>query len=403
MPPSTTTTAARLLLGSSTTARGLASAAAATARRKIGLIPADGIGKEVIPAAQQVMEAVLPLRFSFVHLDCGFEHFQKTGVALPPDTVRQLREECAGALFGSVSSPSHKVAGYSSPIVALRKQLDLYANVRPVASPIGGTGKPIDMVIVRENTECLYIKSERITDTPTGKVAFADRQISEHASRRIGRMAFSIAAQRLALRRKAAQTPSSSASSPPPPPSPSPSPRPPRAKVTIVHKSNVLSITDGLFRESVRASQQDDKQFADIDVEEQLVDSMVYRMFREPEVFDVAVAPNLYGDIISDGAAALVGSLGVVGSANVGDTFVIGEPVHGSAPDIAGRGIANPIASFRSAALLLARIGEPEAAARIDAAVDAVLASNDLRVLTPDLGGKGTTAGVTSAVIKGLQ
>ncbi|KAJ3157542.1 homoisocitrate dehydrogenase [Geranomyces michiganensis] len=383
MPPlaaSTSTTTARLLVSS--TARGLASAAAA--RRKIGLIPADGIGKEVIPAAQQVIEAVLPLRFSFVHLDCGFEHFQKTGVALPPDTVRQLREECAGALFGSVSSPSHKVAGYSSPIVALRKQLDLYANVRPVASPIGGTGKPIDMVI--------YIKSERITDTPTGKVAFADRQISEHASRRIGRMAFSIAAQRLALRRKTAQASSSSASSPPP-----------RAKVTIVHKSNVLSVTDGLFRESVRASQQDDKQFAEIDVEEQLVDSMVYRMFREPEVFDVAVAPNLYGDIISDGAAALVGSLGVVGSANVGDTFVIGEPVHGSAPDIAGRGIANPIASFRSAALLLARIGEPEAAARIDAAVDAVLARNDLHVLTPDLGGEGTTAGVTSAVIKGLQ
>ncbi|KAJ3179877.1 homoisocitrate dehydrogenase [Geranomyces variabilis] len=368
----------------SSTVRGLAT----SARRKIGLIPADGIGKEVIPAAQQVIEAVLPSRFSFIHLDCGFEHFQKTGVALPPDTVKQLREECAGALFGSVSSPSHKVAGYSSPIVALRKQLDLYANVRPVASPIGGTGKPIDMVIVRENTECLYIKSERITDTPNGKVAFADRQISEHASRRIGRMAFSLAAQRLAHRRKTAKAGAAAA--------------PPTAKVTIVHKSNVLSITDGLFRESVRASQQDDARFAEVEVEEQLVDSMVYRMFREPEVFDVAVAPNLYGDIISDGAAALVGSLGVVGSANVGDDFVIGEPVHGSAPDIAGRGIANPIASIRSAALLLARIGEPEAAARIDAAVDAVLAKNDLRVLTPDLGGKGTTAGVTDSIIKGL-
>ncbi|KAJ3157050.1 homoisocitrate dehydrogenase [Geranomyces variabilis] len=370
----------------SSTVRGLASAASSSARRTIGLIPADGIGKEVIPAAQQVMEAVLPSRFSFIHLDCGFEHFQKTGIALPPDTVRQLREECAGALFGSVSSPSHKVAGYSSPIVALRKQLDLYANVRPVVSPIGGTGKPIDMVIVRENTECLYIKSERITDTPNGKVAFADRQISEHASRRIGRIAFSLAAQRLAHRRKTAKAGAAT----------------PTAKVTIVHKSNVLSVTDGLFRESVRASQQDDAHFAEVEVEEQLVDSMVYRMFREPEVFDVAVAPNLYGDIISDGAAALVGSLGVVGSANVGDDFVIGEPVHGSAPDIAGRGIANPIASIRSAALLLARIGEPEAAARIDAAVDAVLANNDMRVLTPDLGGKGTTAGVTDAVIKGL-
>ncbi|KAI8911978.1 hypothetical protein DFJ77DRAFT_491527 [Powellomyces hirtus] len=369
--------------------RGFASATGTGKKLTIGLVPADGIGREVIPAAQKVMEAALPNRFSFLHLDCGFEHFQKTGVALPAETVQRLRDECAGALFGAVSSPSHKVAGYSSPIVALRKQLDLYANVRPVASPLGATGKPIDMVIIRENTECLYIKSERLLSTPLGKIAFADRQITEYASKRIGRMAYTIASQRLAARRAAAS--GSSAASPPP-----------KATVTIVHKSNVLSITDGLFRESVRAVQADDPTFADIHVEEQLVDSMVYRMFREPEVFDVAVAPNLYGDIISDGAAALVGSLGVVGSANVGDTFVLGEPVHGSAPDIAGKGIANPIAAVRSAALLLAHIGESTPAHRINAAVDKVLVANDMSILTPDLGGRGTTDKVVRAIIAAL-
>eukprot|EP00842_Homolaphlyctis_polyrhiza_P006538 jgi/Hompol1/6886/HPOL_005111-RA len=339
-----------------------------------GLIPADGIGREVIPP-------------EFLDLDAGFELFQKTGVALPDKTVDLLKNACDGALFGAVSSPSHKVAGYSSPIVALRKKLDLYANVRPVNSPLGSTSAPIDMLIIRENTECLYIKSERLeTDPATGlKTAWADRRITEFASKRIVRMAFEMALKR-GQTRSLAQA--SSAQQTPP------------AKVTVVHKSNVLSVTDGLFRESAHEVRKEKPEYSTlVTMDEQLVDSMVYRMFREPHAFDVVVAPNLYGDIISDGAAALVGSLGVVAGANVGDSFVVGEPVHGSAPDIAGKGIANPIAAIRSAALLLEYMGLGSEAARIHRSVDRVLVEKTL--LTPDLGGSATTKAVTDAILKG--
>ncbi|KAI8990053.1 hypothetical protein BDB01DRAFT_779840 [Pilobolus umbonatus] len=359
---------------------------------KIGLIPADGIGREVIPAARRVLESLgSGPKFEFVDLDAGFEYFQKTGTSLPQDTIDALKNDCNGALFGAVSSPSHKVAGYSSPIVALRKHLDLYANVRPVKSvksPAFPNQKELDMLIIRENTECLYIKSEREeVDPKTGlRVAYADRKISEYASQRIGKMAFDMALTRQQLREQVPLEKRFWKHNP---------------RVTIVHKSNVLSITDGLWRETVRAVKEKNPDvYKNVDMEEQLVDSMVYRMFREPEVFDVAVAPNLYGDIISDGAAALVGSLGVVPSANVGDHFVMGEPVHGSAPDIAGKGIANPIASIRSAGMLLEHMGYTQEALKVYNAVDAVLA--DASILTPDLGGKSSTNEVVDAVLKNL-
>ena len=177
-----------------------------------------------------------------------------------------LKEECDAAMFGSVSSPSHKVAGYSSPIVALRKHLDLYANVRPVSSVVGVAGPTVDMVIVRENTECLYIKQEEISDFEGGKKAIAYRQITSRASERIGRMAYEIALQRAAARKDAKEGIWAGK----------------KGKVTVVHKSNVLSVTDGLFRESVKKIGAEGK-YADVVTEEQLVDSMVYRMFREPE------------------------------------------------------------------------------------------------------------------------
>jgi homoisocitrate dehydrogenase len=201
-------------------------------------------------------------------------------------------------------------------------------------------------------------------------------------------MAFKMALQRDQLRQvaKASGKPVSWAGAP---------------RVTVVHKSNVLSISDGLFRESVLNVRKENPEFQKVELEEQLVDSMVYRMFREPHKFDVVVAPNLYGDIISDGAAALVGSLGLVASANVGDNFVIGEPVHGSAPDIAGQGIANPVAAIRSAALLLEHLGYPKEAERVYSAVDAVLLEGE-HALTPDLGGSGTTQGVTDAILQKL-
>ncbi|KAI5963919.1 LYS12 [Candida theae] len=373
------------MLAAKTSMRCFSSTAPALKTLKIGLIPGDGIGREVIPAGQKVLESLpskFDLQFEFVNLDAGFELFKKTGTALPDKTVDVLKNECDGALFGAVSSPSTKVAGYSSPIVALRKKLGLYANVRPVKS-VKGIGRPVDMVIVRENTEDLYVKEEKTYEREDGtKVAEAIKRISETASKRIAKMAFDIAVQRQAIRE--ASTSDQLHSSP---------------SVTVTHKSNVLSQSDGLFRESCKEVYDANKdKYKDVEYKEQIVDSMVYKMFRDPEVFDVVVAPNLYGDILSDGAAALVGSLGVVPSANVGDSFAIGEPCHGSAPDIEGKGISNPIATIRSTALMLEFMGYPEAAAKIYEAVDANLAEDSIK--TPDLGGNSSTNEVVEDIIK---
>ena len=169
--------------------------------------------------------------------------------------------------------------------------------------------------------------------------------------------------------------------------------------VTITHKSNVLSQTDGLFRETSRTALSQ-PQFSSITIDEQIVDSMVYKLFRQPSTYDVIVAPNLYGDILSDGAAALVGSLGLVPSANVGDGFAIGEPCHGSAPDIMGKGIANPIATIRSVGVMLEFLGEEKAAGRIYEAVDGNLEEG--RLLTPDVGGTAGTEEVVEDILKRL-
>jgi len=338
---------------------------------RIALIPGDGIGKEVIGATREVLTAT-KLPFVFEELQAGWETFQKTGKALPPETLNRLKEgSFAGAMFGAVSSPVTRVEGYSSPIVTLRKILDLYANLRPVecdpeTSP---SKKPINMIIVRENTECLYVKIEKLITLEDGtKKATAERIITEKASLRIGKMAFELARKRKAERGS--------------------------AKVTVVHKSNVLSVTDGLFRESVLAVA---KNYPDILVEEQIVDSMVYKLFREPHNFDVVVAPNLYGDIISDAAAALVGSLGLVPGANVGDDFYLAEPVHGSAPDIQGKGIANPIAAIRSGVLLLEKLGHNVEAKKISDAITQTLKNG---ISTPDVGGSNKTVEVTNSIIK---
>lgn len=353
---------------------------------KIGLIPGDGIGREVIPAGKAVLENLpskFDLKFDFVNLDAGFELFQKTGTALPDETVRVLQNECQGALFGAVSSPSTKVAGYSSPIVALRKKMGLYANVRPVKS-VAGYDRSVDMVIVRENTEDLYIKEEKTYTKEDGtRVAEAIKRITETATTRIAKMAYDIALQRQTIREANPNLKSLHE----------------KPSVTVTHKSNVLSASDGLFREVCRRVYDSNHElYGSVEHKEQIVDSMVYRMFREPEIFDVVVAPNLYGDILSDGAAALVGSLGVVPSANVGDDFAIGEPCHGSAPDIEGKGISNPIATIRSTALMLEFMGHPEAAAQIYEAVDANLIENQVK--TPDLGGNSTTQQVIDDIIK---
>lgn len=249
----------------------------------------------------------------------------------------------------------------------MRKKLDLYANLRPIQSvPVKGSRKDVDMLIVRENTECLYVKDEILTETENGRVAIAKRVISERASRRIAEMAFEQAKLRNG-----------------------------KKLVTVVHKSNVLSVTDGLFRE---VSLEVSKKYPDIKVEEQLVDSMVYKMILEPQRYDVVLAPNLYGDILSDAAAALVGGLGLLGSANVGPNFVLGEPVHGSAPDIAGKGIANPIGAIRSASFLLKNLGSEYhvLANALEEGIHLTMKHNNL---TPDLGGTATTKEITDSII----
>ncbi|KKY17989.1 putative isocitrate dehydrogenase [Phaeomoniella chlamydospora] len=357
---------------------------------RIGLIPGDGIGREVIPAGRRVLESLpssLGLKFSFVDLDAGFDCFKAQGSALPAKTVETLQKECDGALFGAVSSPSTKVAGYTSPIVALRKKLDLYANVRPCktvptkAFPVP-TPHPIDLVIVRENTEDLYVKEEKTYDAPSGEgqIAEAIKRISTKASSRIAKIAGEIA-----LRRQKMRASESSAEK--------------QAMVTITHKSNVLSQTDGLFRSTAREVLSN-QQFSSVKIEEQIVDSMVYKLFLQPHYYDVIVAPNLYGDLLSDGAAALVGSLGLVPSANVGSNIVIGEPCHGSAPDIEGKGIANPIATIRSVGAMLEFLGQEEAAKKIYDAVDANLIEG--RFVSPDLGGTAKTDEITNDIIRRL-
>ncbi|CCH59420.1 hypothetical protein TBLA_0B05940 [Henningerozyma blattae CBS 6284] len=343
----------------------------------IGLIPGDGIGKEVIPAGKQVLQNLNKkhgLAFEFIDLQAGYQTFLDTGAALPRDTVDILKNKCQGALFGAVQSPTTKVEGYSSPIVQLRKELGLFANVRPVKTVEGTDAKPIDLVIVRENTEDLYIKIEKTyTDPKDGsRIAEATKRITETATKRIAKTALDIALQRLKTKGS--------------------------ATLTVTHKSNVLSQSDGLFREVCKEVYESNKSlYSGVAYNEQIVDSMVYRLFREPECFDVIVAPNLYGDILSDGAAALVGSLGLVPSANVGPNIVIGEPCHGSAPDIAGKGIANPIATIRSTAQMLEYLGYSNPAQDIYKAVDANIRDNKIK--TADLGGDSTTQQVIDDIL----
>ena len=318
---------------------------------RLARIGGDGIGPEVVDAAVRVVDAVCGERIEWIEAEMGWRTFERTGSALPAATVEAV-QGCAGALFGAVSSPSHAVDGYRSPIVELRRRMDLYANVRPLR------GGAVDAVVVRENTEGLYAGRERWERED--EVAVAERVISRRATERITRFACELAQSRAADRGR-------------------------RPLLTVVHKANVLRLSDGLFRETafdVMAG------FPEIEVEEQLVDSMAYRMILEAERYDVIVAPNLYGDILSDAGAALVGGLGIVGSANCGERFCLAEPVHGSAPDIAGRGIANPIAAVSAAALLLERVGLAEEAGRVE---EALAVQREAGPRTPDREGNATT------------
>jgi len=330
--------------------------------KTICLIPGDGVGQEVIPAAARVLQA-LSLGLTFVEAEAGFACFEKNGSALPEATLAQARQSDA-VLFGATSSPSGIVAGYRSPILALRKEFDLYANLRPVFSLPGNYSRPgIDLLIVRENTEGLYSGREH----REGDTAIAERVITRLGSERIARVACEQAMLRAGSRGK-------------------------RPMLTIVHKANVLKLTDGLFRECALKVA---AEFPEITVKELLVDSAAMNLVKSPQSFDVLVTTNLFGDILSDEASALVGGLGVAPSANVGAGTPVFEPVHGSAPDIAGQGIANPVGALLSSALMLERLGEPQAAVRLRQAVLDTLTSG---LRTADLDGSASTTQFTQAV-----
>jgi len=330
---------------------------------RITLIEGDGIGHEVIPAARRVLEATgLPL--VFIEAEAGWETFQKYGTSVPEETVEKILASDA-TLFGAATSPTKKVPGFFGAIRYLRRRLDLYANVRPAKHrPVPGSVPGTDLVVVRENTEGLYVEQERLY--ARGKVAIADRVITYEASYRIAEYALKLAERR-------------------------------RGKLALVHKANVLPLSDGLFLEAAHDAA---KRHPTVEVSEVIVDACAMRMVRNPQSFDVLVMENLFGDILSDLAAGLVGGLGLAPSGNIGERAAIFEPVHGSAPDIAGKGIANPTAAILSGAMMLEHLGESEAARRIEAAVDKVLAEGPR---TPDLGGHATTREFTDAVIRALQ
>lgn len=333
---------------------------------KICLINGDGVGQEVIPAAAEVLSA-LGLGLEFVEAHAGFEHFKHSGDAIPDATLAAV-VECGVALFGATSSPSTKVDGYRSPILAMRKAFDLYANLRPMQSLPGKFSRPnLDLLIVRENTEGLYAGRERLD----GDTAIAERVITRKGSTRIVRVAFEQAQRRANINHRP-------------------------SNVTAVHKANVLKVTDGLFRECALNVAKD---YPDIVMKEMLVDAMAMRLVRDPENFDVIVTTNLFGDILSDEASALIGGLGVAPSANIGEKAAVFEPVHGSAPDIAGQGVANPIGAILSAAMLLDHIGQGAAAQRVREAVNATIEQG---VLPRDLSGTARTSEVTQSVLSNL-
>jgi len=332
---------------------------------KITLIPGDGIGPEVSSAAREAVDATgVPIQWETAELNADI--IASTGQSLPQHVLDSLERTHVG-LKGPVTTPV--AGGYTSVNVALRKRLDLYANVRPVRSLPGLVTRfsdvKIDMVIFRENTEDLYsgLEHEVVRDVVTSL-----KVITRTASIRIAEAAFGFAKQTG------------------------------RKKVAAIHKANIMKLADGLF---LRCCREVAARFPEIEYREVIVDNAAMQLVIRPEQFDILLLPNLYGDIVSDLAAGLVGGLGVVPGANLGERDAVFEAVHGSAPDIAGKGIANPTAMMLSAALMLDHLKEQEAANRLRSAVEATY--SERKHLTPDVGGRGGTREFTDAVIAALK
>ncbi|HEX7471541.1 MAG TPA: isocitrate/isopropylmalate dehydrogenase family protein [Candidatus Limnocylindrales bacterium] len=327
---------------------------------RVTLIPGDGIGPEIAAAARRVLEAT-GIGFEWHVVDAGEGVMAKYGTPLPDHVLESIRSDRV-ALKGPITTPVGE--GFRSVNVALRQALGLYANVRPAHSMKGLDARyeNVDLVIVRENTEDLYAGIEHMVGR---EAAESIKIITREASERIARYAFEYAIANG------------------------------RHKVTAVHKANIMKLSDGLFLESCRtvAATYEGR---GIEFEDRIVDNMCMQLVQKPELYDVLVLPNLYGDIISDLAAGLVGGLGVAPGANIGIDAAVFEPVHGSAPKHAGLDKANPTAIILSGALMLRHLGETAAAGRVEAAVRDVIAAG--RTLTYDMGGTAGTAAFGEAV-----
>jgi isocitrate dehydrogenase (NAD+) len=329
----------------------------------ITLIPGDGIGPEVTTAVVRMLAAA-GVSIDWEPHDAGVMAVERTGQTLPVDLIDSIARNTV-ALKGPVTTPIG--GGFTSVNVGLRKALDLYANLRPVWNLPGVSSRfeNVDLVIVRENTEDLYAGLEH--EVVPGVVESL-KIITERASTRIARFAFEYAE------------------------------RHGRHRVTAIHKANIMKQSDGLFIECARAVA---GEHVKIRYDERIVDAACMQLVMNPSQFDVLVMPNLYGDIVSDLCAGLVGGLGVVGAANLGAASAVFEAVHGSAPDIAGKGLANPTALLLSAVLMLRHIGEADGADRLMRALTIVLTEG--RVRTRDLGGTASTSEFTDAICRTLE
>jgi methanogen homoisocitrate dehydrogenase len=326
---------------------------------KVAVIEGDGIGKEVIPAAVDVLNAV-NLDFEPVPVEIGYGKWERTGLAMDEDDMELMRS-CDCILFGAITTPNDP--DYKSVLLRIRQELDLYANIRPFR-PLGITmdipykpAKPFDIIIVRENTEGLYAGIEDVNQNR----ACSTRVVTRKSCLRIAKTACKLAKGR-------------------------------GNGITIIHKANILK-SCGFFRECcIEVANENGVRY-----NEMLVDAMAYSLVLNPERYDVVVTTNLFGDILSDLCAALVGSLGLCPSANIGDKYALFEPVHGSAPDIAGKGIANPLAAILSAKMMLEWVEEFEKAELVQSAVDNVLQKG---VRSVDLGGSASTNDMANAIVE---
>ncbi len=327
--------------------------------KTVCVLPGDGIGPEVVACAVRVLDEVSE-GLEFFSADIGLSEHRRTGKPLSEDTLELMRDSDS-CLFGAVTSAGKK--DYQSPVLRFRRELDLYANVRPVKDIAGMRQSEVDMIIVRENSEGMYTGIEQ----EDGEGVTTLRRVSRAASRRIVGHAISLAKERG------------------------------RKHLCCVHKANVLRRSDGLFLDTF--NEMTDREAGWLTRSDRLVDSAAAGLVTDPEGFDVVVTLNLYGDILSDVAAGVVGGLGFAPSGNIGPVHSVFEPAHGSAPDIAGKGVANPTAAILAAAMMLRHIGMPEEGARMERAVKSAYADGHRTV---DIGGKLGSKGFTDAVLERL-